>query len=135
MTIELSKIEELKRLQDTEKAARQELRKAESLLALLNRSGYNTAQELIADLQQIEGREEELKDLCRQYLTAAGAFTVSTGGATRKRLSEEQKQEVAQMLKDGNTAKEVAEFYGVSTATVNKIKADSGLTVKKKVAR
>ena len=135
MTIELSKIEELKRLQDTEKAARQELRKAESLLALLNRSGYNTAQELIADLQQIEGREEELKDLCRQYLTAAGAFTVSTGGATRKRLSEEQKQEVAQMLKDGNTAKEVAEFYGVSAATVNKIKADSGLTVKKKVAR
>jgi DNA-binding NarL/FixJ family response regulator len=134
MAIEINKIEDLKRLQETERAAREELRKAERLLSLLNDSGYRTAKELASDLKQIEGREEELRGLCKQYLTAAGAFTVSGGGATRKRLTDEQKQEVAEMLKDGNTAREVAEFYGVSAATVNKIKSDCGLTAKKKAA-
>lgn len=135
MAIELDKIEDLKRIQETEKLARQELRKAESLLNILSSSGYNTAKDLIADLKQIEGRESELRDLCKQYLTAAGAFSVPKPGATRKRLSGEQKEDAAQMLKDGNTAKEVADFYGVSTATINKIKADSGLTAKKKTAK
>ncbi len=133
MEIDTESIEILQQVDEKTKKARQELRKVEKLLSILAATGYKTVKDLQEALKPIDGKEEEYRLLCRQYLTAAGVSSLPSGTVTkRKRLSDMQKEQAARMLKDGSKSNEVAEFFGVSTATVNKIKAEAGLVRAKK---
>ncbi len=133
MQIDVKSIEILRQLDEQTKKARQELRKIQQLLEVLDKTGYRTVTDLVEALKPIEGKEEEFRTLCKQHLTAAGVSTVPVGDQGKgKRLSDEQRAQITQMLKDGGKAVQVAEFFGVSPATVNKIKADAGLVRAKK---
>ncbi len=114
------------------KEAAARIKQAADLVNLPKQFGFETVKELRAALADLEDREDEIRSLARSLDGSTG--TKATKG-TRKRLNDFQKKEIADSLRDGKKAKHLAAEYGVSIATINKLKAGQGLTAKKKVKK
>lgn len=102
-----------------------EIAEARRLAKDLNAKGVKiTAEELLSRMTSKKGRGRPAK--------TAGRSSVSKGTRKRVVLSEAQRKTLITKLKAGAKIGEVAESYGISTATVMNIKRAAGLIKKRK---
>lgn len=129
MTIDITKIsvEELAALEDAIKTKRAELKKLDSLLSAFSAAAKKEGYESLESALDAAG-------WVKKGAVSKGKKKSNTAGGPRKprtNLTEEMKGKIVEALKEGSkTTAKIAEEFSVSTATISKIKADSGLTKK-----
>jgi hypothetical protein len=136
-TLSIAQELELARKKVAELEKKQQQEQYQRLFGLAKEVGYADTNELVKALMQFcdgislvdeGGLPVKIEEIAP--VKPAGSTKPSTeGGVKRPRVSEEQKQQIKDLLDNGaDTAKAIAEKVGVSMPYVNKMKKDLGLT-------
>lgn len=93
-----------------------------ALLSLPNKLGYRSIKDLVKGLELVDKGDKVARSSHRKT-------------ASRKRrvtISEATKRQVRQLVSEGRTGREIARSLNISVASIQKIKAELGLTRKRR---